>query len=125
MKRWLLAIVLMFGCVVPALAVPPCWPNSPVNVGPGQYLSPAQLQAWWNAYGVPAGVTDPHAYVAFHASDRVCKKAYGLSAWSQITGPYTLTNMVGAYNISQGVWFQCKKCPSLVAEPVPQEPAKE
>jgi hypothetical protein len=121
----LLAIVLLFGLAGPALAVPPCWPNSPVNVGPGQYLSPTQLLSWWNTYGVPAGVADPHAYVAFQATDRFCKKAYGTSAWAQITGPYTLTSMVNSYNISQGVWFQCKKCPSIVAEPVPEEPSKD
>lgn len=121
MKRWLLAIVLMFGCVVPAFAVPVCWPNSPVNIGPGRYLSYTQLQAWWTTFGVPAGTTNPHAFVAFHASDRVCKTTYGANVWAQITGPNSLTNMVGVYTISQGVWFQCKRCPLVEAEPAPEE----
>lgn len=123
MKKMMLAVALLCGLATPALAVPPCWPGNVVNVGPGQYRSPAQLSAWWTTYGLPAGHPAPHNYVAFHVSDQSCKAAYGSSAWAQITGPYTLTNMVNAYTISQGVWFQCKKCSGIgTIDPTPIDP---
>ena len=110
MKRLMLSALLVLGCTPAAMAVPPCWPGSVVNVGPAQSLTPAQLSTWWATYGVPSGVSDPNAYVAFHATDQRCKALYGSGAWAQITGPYSLTNMVNSYSISQGVTFQCKKC---------------
>lgn len=110
MKRVLLTALLALGCVSTAQAQRPCYPGTVVNVGPAQSLSPGQLSTWLATYGVPAGVSDPHAYVAFHATDQRCKVLYGSGSWAQITGPYTLTNMVNSYNISQGVTFQCKKC---------------
>jgi hypothetical protein len=110
MKRVLLTALLALGCVSAAQAQRPCYPGTVVNVGPAQSLSPAQLSSWLATYGVPAGVSDPHAYVAFHATDQRCKALYGSGSWAQITGPYSLTNMVNSYNISQGVTFQCKKC---------------
>ena len=110
MKRLMLFALLVLGCAPAAMAVPPCWPGSVVNAGPAQYLSPAQLSAWWATNGVPAGVADPNAYVAFHASDQRCKALYGSSAWAKVTGPYSLTNMINSYSISQGVSFQCQKC---------------
>ena len=118
MKRFVLAAMLAVGCVSTAQAVPPCWPGSVVNVGPGQYLSPVQLNNWWVTYGVPAGVANPHYYVAFHASDKVCKTLYGSGSWAQITGPSSYLTTLNGYTISQGLWFQCKKC-STVMEPVP------
>lgn len=110
MKRLMLSALLVLGCVPAAMAVPPCWPGSVVNVGPAQSLTPAQLSAWWATHGVPSGVSDPNAYVAYHATDQRCKALYGSGAWAQITGPYSLTNMINSYSISQGVSFQCKKC---------------
>lgn len=110
MKRLMLSALLVLGCAPAAMAVPPCWPGSVVNVGPAQSLTPTQLSTWWATYGVPSGVSDPNAYVAFHATDQRCKALYGSGAWAQITGPYSLTNMVNSYSISQGVTFQCKKC---------------
>lgn len=110
MKRLMLSALLVLGCAPAAMAVPPCWPGSVVNVGPAQSLTPAQLSTWWATHGVPSGVSDPNAYVAFHATDQRCKALYGSGAWAQITGPYSLTNMINSYSISQGVTFQCKKC---------------
>lgn len=122
MKRLILSALLVLGCVPAAMAVPPCWPGSVVNVGPAQSLTPAHLSTWWATNGVPSGVSDPNAYVAFHATDQRCKVLYGSGAWAQITGPYSLTNMVNSYSISQGVTFQCKKCSGgVIGVPVPGE----
>jgi hypothetical protein len=110
MKRLMLSALLALACVPTAMAVPPCWPGSVVNVGPAQYLNPAQLSTWWATNGVPSGVSNPHAYVAFHATDQRCKALYGSGSWAQITGPYSLTNTLNGYTISQGVTFQCRKC---------------
>lgn len=121
MKRWLLAAVLTFACVSPALAVSTCWPNNPVNVGPGRSLSFVQLQVWWNTYGVPQGSPNPHVYVATKAADHVCKVAYGASAWAQHTAPNALATGSNAYTISQGAWFQCRKCPDSPTYPVPRD----
>jgi len=110
MKRLILSVLLAAGAVSSAQAVPPCWPGSVVNVGGTQYLSPIQLNAWWATYGVPAGVSNPHYYVAFHASDQRCKALYGSGAWAQITGPSSILSTLNGYTISQGLWFQCKKC---------------
>jgi hypothetical protein len=123
MKRILLSLLLAFGVVSAAQAVPPCWPGSVVNVGPGQYLSPTYLGNWWATHTIPVGVANPHYYVAFHAADQRCKALYGPSVWSQITGPYALTNTVNG-TIAGGVYFQCKKC-STVLEPAPSDPDKE
>lgn len=116
MKRVLLSAVLALGVVTSAEAVPPCWPNSPVNVGSVQYLSPTQLNAWWATNGVPGNVANPHYYVAFHASDQQCKRLYGNGAWAQIIGPSSILTTLNGYTISQGLWFQCKRCPSLTPE---------
>lgn len=118
MKQALLAVALCVGAVLPAKAVPPCYPNSPVNVAVNQYLSPTYLQNWWNTYGVPAGVANPHYYVAFHATDQYCKARHGNSAWAVITGPYALTNTVNG-TIYGGVYFNCQKCSGVIAEPPP------
>lgn len=122
MKRVLLTALLVLGCVSAAQAQRPCYPGTVVNVGPAQSLSPVQLSTWLATYGVPAGVSDPHAYVAFHATDQRCKALYGSGSWAQITGPYTLTNMINSYNISQGVTFQCKKCSGgVIAVPIDEK----
>lgn len=110
MKRLMLSALLVLGCAPAAMAVPPCWPGSVVNVGPAQYLSPAQLSAWWSTNGVPANVANAHYYVAFHASDQRCKALYGSGAWAQITGPSSIISTLNGYTISQGLNFQCKKC---------------
>ncbi|MFZ2751969.1 MAG: hypothetical protein WAZ48_00840 [Lysobacteraceae bacterium] len=122
MKRILLSVLLAFGVVSAAQAVPPCYPGSVVNVGPGQYLSPTYLANWWSAHTIPVGVANPHYYVAFHATDERCKALYGPSAWAQITGPYALTNTTTG-TIAGGVYFQCKKCSGVIA--VPSDPVKE
>jgi len=119
-KRLLLAAVLAFGVAVPALAVPPCYPGSVVNVGPPQYLSFAYLSTWWNTHTIPTNVANPHYYVAFHATHERCAALYGASAWAQITGPYALTNTTTG-TIANGVYFQCKKCSGVIAVPVPPD----
>ncbi len=122
MKRILLSLLLAFGVVSTAQAVPPCWPGSVVNVGPAQYLSPTYLANWWSTHPIPVGVANPHYYVAFHATDERCKVLYGPSVWAQITGPYALTNTTNG-TIAGGVYFQCKKCSGLIA--VPADPVEE
>ncbi len=121
MKKLMLAVLLSFGLATPALAVPPCWPGKPVNVAVNQYLSPAQLLAWWQSNTIPVGVANPHYYVAFHASDRYCKSRFGNSSWSVITGPYPLVGTVNG-TIDGGVIFNCQKCSSIYAEPAPVDP---
>lgn len=125
MKRILLSLLLAFGVVSAAQAVPPCYPGSVVNVGPGQYLSPTYLANWWATHFVPApgNVANQHYYVAFHATDERCKVLYGPSAWAQITGPYALTNTTNG-TIAGGVYFQCKKCSGGVIG-VPSDPEEE
>ena len=124
MKRLVLSVLLAVGCVSTAQAVPPCWPGKVVNVGPGQYLSPVQLNNWWVTHGVPSGVANPHYYVAFHASDQVCKTLYGSGAWAKFTGPGTILSTLNGYTVSQGLWFQCQKC-SNALDPVPVDPVEE
>ncbi len=120
MKRFLLSMVLALGVVSTAQAVPPCYPGSVVNVGPGQYLSSSYLSNWWSTHAVPGNVANPHYYVAFHATDQYCKAVYGASAWAVITGPYALIGTVNG-TIWGGASFQCKKC-SNVMEPAPIDP---
>ncbi len=120
MERFVLLILLALGCVSTVQAVPPCWPGSVVNVGPARYLTPAYLSNWWATNPVPTNVSNPHYYVAFTATDQVCKAAYGASAWAVITGPYALTNTLNG-TIYGGVYFQCKRC-SGTTVPVPVEP---
>lgn len=127
MKRFMLSILLAVGCISAAEAVPPCWPNRPVNVATHLYLSPAYLLNWWQTHTVPDNVANPHYYVAFHATDEYCKAHYGPSAWAAITGPYALTNTVNG-TIWEGVYFDCRKCPSEYPqdpEPAPIDPPKE
>ncbi len=120
MKRFLLSMVLALGVVSTAQAVPPCYPGSVVNVGPGQYLNSTYLSNWWSTHVVPTNVANPHYYVAFHATDQYCKAVYGASAWAVITGPYALIGTVNG-TIWGGASFQCKKC-STVIEPAPIDP---
>jgi hypothetical protein len=120
MKRILLSLLLAFGVVSAAQAVPPCYPGRVANVGPGQYLSPTYLANWWSAHTIPVGVANPHYYVAFHATDERCKAIYGPSAWAVITGPSSLIGNVNG-TIWGGASFQCKKC-SNVQEPAPINP---
>ena len=122
MKRLMLSALLVLGCVPAAMAVPPCWPGSVVNVGGSQYLSPTQLSVWWSTHGVPANVANPHYYVAGHATDQRCKALYGNGAWAVATGPSSLISTINGYTISQGVSFQCKKCSGgLISVPIEQK----
>ncbi|MCC7247057.1 MAG: hypothetical protein IT473_00360 [Lysobacter sp.] len=118
MKRLLLSVLLVLGAVSAAEAQRPCYPGSVVTVGPQQYLSFAQLSTWWNTHTIPTNVSNPHYYVAFHATHERCAALYGASAWAQITGPYALTNTTNG-TIANGVYFQCKKCSGVIAVPVP------
>jgi hypothetical protein len=120
MKRVLLSMVLALGVVWSAQAVPPCYPGSVVNVGPGQYLTAAYLSNWWSTHTVPGNVANPHYYVAFHATDERCKALYGASSWAQITGPSALVNTING-TIWGGVYFQCKKCSGGVIELPPSD----
>lgn len=123
MKRILLSLLLAFGVVSAAQAVPPCYPSRPVNVGPAQYLTPTYLSNWWATHYVPTNVANQHYYVAFHATDEYCKAHYGPSAWAVITGPYALTNTVNG-TIWGGVYFQCQKCTNVL-DPLPSDPVED
>ncbi len=118
MKRILLTLLLALGVVFAAQAQRPCYPGQVVNVGPPQFLSFAYLSNWWATHTVPTNVANQHYYVAFHASHERCVALYGSSAWAVITGPYALTNTTTG-TIANGVYFQCKKCSGVVAEPYP------
>ncbi len=131
MKRFVLAMLLVFGFVSTAQAVPWCWKGTVKQVGPNQYLSPVQLNNWWVANGVPVGVSNPHYYVAFHASHQTCQVYAGWSGptygvpgagqvYASVYAPSTYTSTLNGYTISQGLWFKCMKCfPILEAEPYP------
>jgi hypothetical protein len=122
MKRFLLSMALTFGVAGSALAVPPCWPGSIVNVGPPQYLSAAYLSNWWNTHIIPFNTPNPHYYVAFHAAHEFCAVNYGSPNLTQITGPYSLVGTVNG-TIWGGVNFQCRKCSGAdEAEPGPIDP---
>ncbi len=121
MKRFLLSVLLVFGVVSAAQAVPPCYPDRVVNVGPSQYLSSSYLSAWWASHTVPTNVANQHYYVAFHATDEYCKASYGPSAWAAITGPSSLIGNVNG-TIWGGASFQCKKCSNQM-EPAPIDPS--
>lgn len=127
MKRLILSVMLAVGCIPAAEAVPPCWPNKPVNVATNLYLSPTYLLNWWQTHTVPGNVANPHYYVAFHATDEYCKVHYGPSAWAVITGPSSLTGTLNG-TIWQGVYFNCQKCSTgYVEEPAPEpiDPPRE
>ncbi len=122
MKRFVLSMVLVFGFISTALALPLCYPSRPANAGPVQYLTPAYLSNWWATHVVPSNVVNPDYYVAFHATDAYCKAHYGQSAWAVITGPYALANNING-TIWGGAYFQCQKC-SNVLEPAPGDPVE-
>ncbi len=118
MKRLLISLCLALGTATTAQAVPYCYKGTIVQTG-FNYLSPAQLQAWWNTNGVPANNGSPHWYVAFHAAHQYCTARYGsgwiVTAWGPGPSPY---------NISQGISFRCGRCiPGM--EPAPEEPGPE
>jgi hypothetical protein len=117
MKSIMFALTLSFGLTAPALAVPPCWPSQPVTVASNQYLTSTQLLAWWQSHTIPTSVSNPHWYVAYHATDEYCKVHYGSSSWAVITGPSQLTNYVNG-TIWGGATFNCRRCKKS-ADPMP------
>lgn len=115
MKRLLISLFMVFGMVSAAHAVPYCYKGTIVQSG-FNYISPLQLQVWWNNNPPPANVSNPHWYVAFYAAHQYCTARYGtgfiVTEWGPGPSPY---------NISQGISFRCGKCiPGT--EPVPVDP---
>lgn len=118
MKRVFLSLCMALGMVSTAQAVPWCYKGTIVQTGMN-FLSPAVLQAWWNANPPPANNATPHWYVAFHAAHQYCAARYGsgyiVTMWGT-PGP-------GPYNIAQGISFRCGKCiPGTPADPGPVDP---
>ncbi len=130
MKRFLISMLLSFGFVSTAHAVPWCWKGTIRQVATNQYLSPLQLNNWWIANGVPPVVGTPDYYVGVHASHQACQRyagwsgpTYGIPGAGEVyASQYAPSNFASStYTIAQGLWFSCTKClPIVEAQPEPE-----